>query len=357
MILTLLCVVATGCASSGAEVVDGADEELLEQMTRFEVEEREIQFSAADTEVHATLTTPRGETGVPAVVLVAGSGPTDRDWNNPLLPGDNGTAIELSDRLAQAGIAVLRYDKRGTGHTQLPGPIAWDDYLAEVQMAVETVAAEEAVDEERIILAGHSEGGAHALRAVSEGLAEVDGLILLATAGRPMRDLVLSQVNEQLEGAGLNDEAVTAELASLRRAMDAISRREQVEAEHVSDIPGLVALVETLQTEDAAEFAAALLPWDPAAVFNDIDAPVLILSGLKDTQVDPREDASRLFEAAQQSNENAEMVLIEDADHVLKHQVASKEELGAQHSLVYNDPTRNLDRAVLTALVRWIHEL
>jgi len=62
-----------------------------------------------------TLVRPDGEGPFPAVVLVAGSGPTDRDWCSPLLPGTNGSARLFAEAFAEAGIASLRYDKRVSG--------------------------------------------------------------------------------------------------------------------------------------------------------------------------------------------------------------------------------------------------
>lgn len=351
--LIVLALLVGGCAS-GADVVDGIDDDTADKLDRFESEQHEIAFEAAGVQVHATLTTPAGKSDAPAVVLVAGSGPTDRDWNNPLLPGDNGTAIELSDRLAEAGIATMRYDKRGTGMTELPGVITWDDYLTELEEAVKRVEQVEGIDEERIFVAGHSEGGLHALRAKTEGRIDVAGLVLLATPGRTTEELVLSQVDEQLEDAGMPRESIDQELASLKTAMDAVSRGETVDAHRVSDIPGLIALVETLQTEDAEQFAAELLGWDPARAIGDIERSILIVNGLKDTQVDAEDDGQRLFEAAD-DEADVTLALIEDADHVFKFQPVPVEELGTQFSLTYNDPTRHLEEALLEALASWIY--
>ena len=74
-------------------------------------------------------------TWVPSCDVLAGSGPTDRDWNSPLLPGDHGSGAALARALARHGVVVLRYDKRGTGATELPKdkPVQWDDYMAELE--------------------------------------------------------------------------------------------------------------------------------------------------------------------------------------------------------------------------------
>ena len=85
-------------------------------------ESMEVSWPLESTTVYGTLVRPAGPgpfaeqpLGAPAVVMVAGSGPTDRDWNTPLLPGSNGSARLLAEALAQAGIASLRYDKRPSG--------------------------------------------------------------------------------------------------------------------------------------------------------------------------------------------------------------------------------------------------
>lgn len=350
--IAALALIWVGCTSGPAQVED----ELAQKMNRFEISEREVYFDAEGTQVYATVTVPQEKDDAPGVVLIAGSGPTDRDWNNPLLPGDNGTAIELSRRLAEAGVATLRYDKRGTGMTALSEPVVWDDYLAEVQAAVKRLAEEQGVDGQRIFVAGHSEGGVHALRAVADQWIDVQGVILLATPGRSTQELVLAQVAEQLEQVGMPREVVDGELASLQAAMESVRRKERVEARQVSDIPGLVALVETLQAEDAELFAADLLGWEPREAVARIDKPLLIVQGKKDTQVDVDADGRSLLKAAEGTNDDVELVVVDNADHVLKYQEIPRQELGGQFSLTYNAPGRHLDEEVLRALLGWIYE-
>src|SRR6478735_8969364 len=75
----------------------------------------EITWPLDETTMYSTLVRPSGAGPFPAVVMVAGSGPTDRDWNSPLLPGSHGSARLIAETLAQAGFASLRYDKRASG--------------------------------------------------------------------------------------------------------------------------------------------------------------------------------------------------------------------------------------------------
>src|SRR3954447_22495754 len=78
-------------------------------------ESMEVSWQLESTTVDGTFVGPAGHGPFPAVVMVAGSGPTDRDWNSPLLSGTNGSARLLADALAEAGFASLRYDKRASG--------------------------------------------------------------------------------------------------------------------------------------------------------------------------------------------------------------------------------------------------
>src|SRR5689334_10118442 len=119
-------------------------------------ESTEVFWVIDSTTVYGTLVRPSGAGPFPAVVMVAGSGPTDRDWNSPLLPGTNGSARLLAEALAQAGIASLRYDKRASGpHVRenmpaLIGKLSMQSHVAELAGAVATLASQEDVRAGRI---------------------------------------------------------------------------------------------------------------------------------------------------------------------------------------------------------------
>ncbi|TXD32524.1 lysophospholipase [Lujinxingia vulgaris] len=326
-----------------------------------EVLEEEVRFEAARTTVHGTLTRPRFEgvaasetMRVPAVVLVAGSGPTDRNWESPILPGENGSARLLAQALGEQGIAVLRYDKRATGQTAFPGDLRWEDYLAEIEGALGVLSAHEAIDAERLFVAGHSEGGAHALRALQQEVDSPAGILLLATAGRSLAEVIAWQIENQLLAAGIETSRVQTEVANLERALASIASGQKVRASQVSMYPGVVQLVASLQAQDAQAFSQAILGWSPTEAFAEVEVPVLILSGRKDLQVDPELDARALAEAARSAGVDVELVLVEDADHVLKHQPLAREELNAQHGLLYNQAGRQLDPRVVEAIVDWV---
>src|SRR5690348_11540729 len=109
-------------------------------------ESAEINWPLDATTIDGTAVRPSGAGPFPAVVMVAGSGPTDRDWNSPLLPGPNGSARLLAEALAGAGIASLRYDKRASGPRArenvqaLMGTFSMQSHLDELAGAVCTMA-------------------------------------------------------------------------------------------------------------------------------------------------------------------------------------------------------------------------
>ncbi|TXD37219.1 lysophospholipase [Lujinxingia vulgaris] len=362
-LMTGLCLGAS-CASGGnANAPAPAENSPVEQVQPeegrvVEVLEEEVRFEAANTTVFGTLTRPRfaddAAQAVPAVVLVAGSGPTDRNWESPLLPGENGSARLLARALGEQGIAVLRYDKRATGQTAFPGDLRWEDYLAEIAGALGVLSAHEAIDAGRLFVAGHSEGGAHALRALQEEAIAPAGVMLLAAAGRPLSEVIVGQVEAQLQGANIEASRVQAEVANLRRALASIADGQKVRASRVSLYPGVVQLVEALQAEDSLQFSAAILDWSPTQAIAGVKVPLLILNGEKDLQVDPELDARALAGAARSAGVDAELVIAPDADHVLKHQPVAREELNAQHGLLYNQAGRTLDPQVVEAIVDWV---
>src|SRR5215471_4635294 len=119
-------------------------------------ESTEVSWPLDATTVYGTLVKPSGPGVFPAVVMVAGSGPTDRDWNSPLLPGTNGSARLLAEVLARAGIASLRYDKRASGpHVRenmqhLIGKMSMQSHLDVLAGAVRTSASRDDIRQDKI---------------------------------------------------------------------------------------------------------------------------------------------------------------------------------------------------------------
>ena len=172
------------------------------------MKQRAVRFAAGDGATLAgTLLLPRWSElqRVPGVVLIAGSGPTDRNGNNPLVPERIDLLKLLAERLAEAGIASLRYDKRGVGEST-PRPtgslagqerfFAWDNVVGDVTAAHGELLRHDEIKSYATALLGHSEGGllalaaAPALGAATRGTRKLHALVLAATPGRPLADIV-----------------------------------------------------------------------------------------------------------------------------------------------------------------------
>src|SRR6266576_5706683 len=154
-------------------------------------------------ELGGTLTLPRGATArVPVVVIIAGSGPTDRNGNSMMGIRPNSYA-QLAWRLAERGIATLRYDKRGLPGTQGVFDITrvtLEDFAADARAAAESLARDRRFS--RVVLVGHSEGASLAFIAARQG-APVAGVVSVSGLGRPIVDVLREQLSRQLDSATL----------------------------------------------------------------------------------------------------------------------------------------------------------
>ena len=205
--VTLRVRVAADGRVAEARQVAGLPELEVARMPRG-LREDEVRIGA----LGGTLTWPAGRGRVPGVVLIAGSGPQDRDGT----VGPNRPFMDLAWGLAAAGIAVLRYDKRSfrLGHSDTLA-----DEAADAVAALATLAALERVDRDRVFLLGHSLGGVVATRAA--GGMRVAGIILAAAPARPLEEALLEQVAYLVRWRGGDDAAVSAELARQRAAIGA----------------------------------------------------------------------------------------------------------------------------------------
>jgi dienelactone hydrolase len=237
--------------------------------------EKEVTVGQGEWALPGTLTIPDGEGPHPAVVLVHGSGPNDRDETI----GPNKPFKDLAWGLASQGIAVLRYEKRTKEHglkmtpqleTLTPKEEVIDDALAAVSLLRKT----KEVDPSKIYVLGHSLGGTLAPRIGEEG-SEVAGLILLAGAARPLEDVILNQVHYlvELDGTVTDEEKTELDL------MEARARR-------VKD-PGLTPDTSPsfLPLGMPAPYWLYLRDYNPAQTAKSLNMPLLILQGERDYQV------------------------------------------------------------------------
>ena len=284
---------------------------------------------SAGLELAGTLTIPRGVTKpVPVVVIIAGSGPTDRNGNSVMGIRPNSYA-QLAWRLAERGIASLRYDKRG-----LPGTrgtfdmtkMTLADFAADARAAAESLSRDRRFA--RVLFLGHSEGASLALIAAGQG-APVVGVIHVSGLGRRTGEVLREQLSKQFD---------SATVARYDTAM-----KHYLLGEQPADVPPqLVMLFVPLNRT----FMSSMMAFDPPAAIRAVRQPVLIVQGATDLQARVV-DAERLHAA----RPDARLVVIPLANHVLK-QVSDTTLPGQMPS--YQNPALPIMPEVVKAIADWI---
>ena len=305
--------------------------------------QEELTASGPAGALKGTLTLPddgetlRGDT--PVFLIVPGSGPTDRDGNSPL-----GIAAApyklLAEALASRGFPSLRIDKRGMFGSKdavsNPNDVTIDRYGDDLVAWASAIQARlpARTGARCIIPIGHSEGGLVTLAAVGR-LPNACGIILIASIGRPMDQVISEQLRANPANAPFLAEAEAA-LATLKRG-------ERVDQSTLS--PALLPLFAT----EVQGFLMDTMSYDPAKLAAKTQVPMLIVQGLRDIQVTP-EDARMLAAAAPK----AQLALIPDVNHALK--VVETDELSANLS-TYANPALPISSAVVEVIERFTAEV
>lgn len=248
--------------------------------------------------------------GGPGVLLIQGSGPTDRDWNNPFIPGKNGSGAGIARYLARAGFTVLTFDKRGTGGSAGDGAEAPGTGLEDVRAALRFLARRGGP---LLGVLGHSEGASAATQ-LALGEARIGALVLAAAPGRSLRTLLREQVTRNiLRPSRVTDpRAIETNLAWVERN---VAARRPLPDPPAAVHPKVIELVTVLTGSPRITDMAARFNDDPARTLARLHVPTLIVGGGRDLQV-RRADYDALSRAATQGR----AVWIPDMDHVLKQE-------------------------------------
>lgn len=268
----------------------------------------------------------------PVILIVPGSGPTDRDGNNPL--GVTAASYRLlAEALAARGISSARIDKRGMFGSKAegsdPNRASIDDYAADVGAWATALKAKTGQD--CIWVAGHSEGGLVALTAANNP--DVCGIVLIAAAGRKLDTVIREQIAANPANAPIADQA--------NAALDALAKGEKVDVSAMHP-----ALAQGLFNPAVQDFLIDVIRRDPAELIAKVDKPVLIVLGLADLQV-ARADADRLKTA----QPKAQLTTIDRMSHTLK-QVTG--EGRAANMATYTDASLPVDATLVEAIAAFI---
>lgn len=277
--------------------------------------------------LQGSLLLPKSEQAVPVALLIAGSGPTDRDGNNPA--GRNDSLKRLAQGLAKMGVASLRYDKRGIGASQAAGPdergLSVEGYVSDALAWCEKLKGDPRFSE--LILIGHSEGALIASLAAPKS--EAAALISIAGSGRPIDELLREQLQGRLPPALLATSHYLIDELKAGRAHAEVPEPLQV-----------------LFRPSVQPYLISLFAYDPAEAFAAVDLPALIIQGRHDIQVGI-EDA----EALQRAQPDARLAMVDGMNHVLRIAPADASQLAS-----YNDPDLPIARGLLQEIQRFLQD-
>ena len=300
-------------------------------------QQREVVVECEWGNISATIDMPDAGSNT-AVLIVAGSGPTDRNGNSGA--GLNTYSYKmLGETLAHSGYAVMRYDKRGIGGSPIPAEdipsLVFEDYIDDARVCAKFLRAE---GFERVIVAGHSEGGLIALQLAAEEACCLDGVVLLCAPGYNMAEILNFQLSQQLVPAymGLMVKS-TAIINSLKAGR--MVAQEDIPAELMS-----------LFHPTVQPFIISNMRYEPTELAAKCRVPMLIVSGGRDIQVSVS-NGERLHGA----NPAAEHRTFENMTHVLKD--ADTSDRMMQVMSIYTNANLALTEAIAPAIVEFINNI
>ena len=295
--------------------------------------ESDITVGTGEWKLPGTLSLPKGEGPFPALVLIHGSGPNDRDETI----GPNKPFADLAAGLASLGVAVLRFDKRsnvyGAKMASISNMTVKDEVIDDAVAAVSTLRATPRIDPKRVFVLGHSEGGMLIPRIAAADSA-IAGLVVMEGPARRLEDAIV----EQTEYIANADGIVTADE---QKAIDEMKQvRDQIRALTPAD-----AAVHKVVFHAPASYWLDLRDYDPPTAAKAVKQPMLILQGGRDYQVTMDEFAK--WKAALASKTNATFKSYPALNHLMI--------TGAGKSLPaeYNTPG-HVDQHVVEDIASWI---
>lgn len=331
--------------------------------------EEEVTFASGDVTLAGTLTVPSGDARAPALLLISGSGPQDRNeevfGHRPL--------FVIADHLTRAGYAVLRVDDRGVGgSTGSDAQATYRDLVGDALAAVALLRAHPRVDPERIGVLGHSQGGRLAPQAVLAADGDIAFAILLAGPAVDGFSVLVAQ-NERIIGLRMraadprvSDHAIAGAIADQVAFLEAL--RALLEAENLDGARALVrqrveAQLETLADgvtvdENVATQQAALISPvfrsfvldDPQPFLRRLTVPTLALFGGLDTQVLAEQNEAPMREALTAAeNPDATVITFAGRNHLMQPAVTG---LSDEYAVIET----TIDPAVLETITQWLQE-
>lgn len=286
-----------------------------------------IELQTSSGTIYGTLLVPTNiNTKIPVALIIAGSGPTDRDGNNPVMK--NNSLKLLAESLAQKGIASIRYDKRGVGASKQAAKsesnLKFDDYIQDAVGWIDLIKHQNSFS--KIIVIGHSEGSLIGMNAAKEA----NGFISLSGAGNSADFILKDQLSVQ--GKQIQDMCFPI-IDSLKAGKLVLN---------------ISPILNSLFRESVQPYLISWFKHNPQADLALLNYPCLIVQGDNDLQVSIME--AKLLAAV---NDKHKLVIIEKMNHVLKT-IDSRER--AVNLTAYSNPTMPISTALTEAIVKYIKE-
>ena len=314
-------------AKDGSHNAHNKHESAFHQLQDSTFNQQEITLNTATGIIKGTLTIPKGKKSMPVALIIAGSGPTDRNGNNPMMKNNSLQMIAFG--LAENGIASLRYDKRGIAASRDAGKseinLRFEDYINDARSWLQLLDKDKRFTSKIVI--GHSEGSLIGMIAAK---GNADGFVSVAGAGSPA-DVVLK---EQLQ----NQPPVIRDTCF--KIIDQLKAGKTLDS--------ISPLLYSLFRPAIQPYMISWFKYDPQAEIKKLSIPVLILQGTTDIQV--TEEDAKLLKAA---NEQAQLKIIDSMNHVLKFAPSDRN----KNIAVYNDPSLPLANGVIEAIVDFTNKI
>lgn len=292
--------------------------------------ESELSIKTEAGTVYGTLVMPDLTPPVPIAVIIAGSGPTDRDGNAAFLAGRNDNLKLLSQELRSMGVASLRYDKRGVGKSSgaftPEADLRFEDYVADVEQWIALMEADSRFN--AIVLIGHSQGALIGMIAATRY--EVDALISIAGVGRPIYGVLEEQIQRQVPGKLDEAQKIIAELKAGRQ------------------VPKVSRKLQSLFRPSVQPFLISWFAYDPQEIIRKVTCPVLLVQGDNDLQVSVQE-----AELLRQARPDAKLLLVSGMNHVMKMISDDKQD----NIDSYSNPELPLSPEMLEGLQQFIEDI
>ena len=294
----LLCAGLAACSSAGAVGGSGSGSGPGSGSGEVAAASSDVSFAVDGTKTYGTLEIPAHRSGqhLAAALLLAGSGPTDRDGDQPSQNITPQTLKLVADVLARQGIMTLRFDKYFTGQTGAgafasdPGTVDLNAYIRQADYAYDYLIGRPQADRQRMLVVGHSEGGFYAMLVADTVSTHPAGLALLEPQDQRILSLVALQLDEQLNAAvqqgQLSASAAQQQAEGINNAIAQFRAGQQVETDGL--LPQIVQqLTPELLTAGNAKVARtddAVSPVDAAAKVGT-GTRVLVTDGTADTNI------------------------------------------------------------------------